>query len=73
VIAAETSADAMHLVAHAGVDIVLIDAEFPEPHRSAVVQAARAVRTGPVVVFTAEKDSDAFGADGDGVVTKPTT
>ena len=68
---ADSTADAAHLLAHAEIDIVLVDAEFPEPYRSAVVQAARTARSKPVVVFSATRDSDTLGLDGDGVVTRP--
>jgi CheY-like chemotaxis protein len=70
---AESAAEAVEQLGRAGIDVVVIDAEFGEPHRSAVAQAARGARTHPIVVYSAEKDSDAVGADGDGVVTRPTT
>lgn len=69
----ETVAEAAQLLNRAGVDIVLLDADFPEPQRSAVVRASRSARTRPVVVLCAESDTDASGIDGDGVVTKPSS
>ena len=69
----ETTAAAAQLLARTGIDIVLLDAEFPEPHRSAVVHAARQARTRPVIVLNAASDTDAYGIDGDGVVTKPSS
>lgn len=69
----ETTADAAQLLQRAGVDIVLLDAEFPEPHRSAIARAARLSRTRPIVVLSAANDSDASGIDADGVVTKPSS
>jgi CheY-like chemotaxis protein len=69
----ETTAEAAQLLDRAGVDIVLLDAEFPEPQRSVIARAARIARTRPVVVLSAVRDADAFGIDGDGVVTKPSS
>ena len=69
----ESTAEAAQILERAGVDIVLIDAGFPEPHRSAIAQASRSARTRPIIVVSAESDSDAYGIDGDGVVTKPST
>jgi CheY-like chemotaxis protein len=69
----ETVPEAAQLLDRAGVDIVLLDAHFPEPHRSAIARAARMARTRPVVVLTVTDDADACGVDGDGVVTKPST
>ena len=69
----ETTAEAAQMLERAGIDIVLLDAEFPEPHRSAIAQASRSARTRPIVVLSAVKDSDVFGIDGDGVVTKPSS
>ncbi|MPZ58195.1 MAG: response regulator [Rhizobiales bacterium] len=71
---AETTAEASQMLARAGIDVVLIDADFPEPHRSAVARAARSARSArsrPVIVLSAASDADVFGVDGDGVVTKP--
>jgi CheY-like chemotaxis protein len=69
----ETTADAAQVLARTDIDIVLIDAGFPEPHRSAVVHAARQARTRPVIVLNAASDADASGIDGDGVITKPSS
>jgi CheY-like chemotaxis protein len=69
----ETTAEAAQLLHRAGVDIVLLDAEFPEPQRSVVARAARIARTRPVLVLNAVSDRDACGIEGDGVVSKPST
>ena len=69
----ETIAEASHLLTLAKVDFVLLDAEFPEPQRSAITQAARSARTRPVVVLSAVRDDIAGGVDGDGVVTTPSS
>ena len=69
----ETVAEAAQLLSRAGVDVLLLDAEFPEPQRSAVVRAARTSRARPVVVVCAAEDTDAAGIDGDGVITKPSS
>jgi CheY-like chemotaxis protein len=68
-----TTAEAAQLLDRSGIDIVLLDAEFPEPQRSAVARAARMAHTRPVVVLNAASDRDAYGIEGDGVVTKPST
>ena len=67
----ETAAEAARLLERAGGDILLLDARFPEPDRSAVARAARLARTRPVLVVSAEQDAEASGVDGDGVVSKP--
>lgn len=69
----ETTAEAAQLLDRAGIDIVLLDVGFPEPQRSVVARAARIARTRPVVVLNAASDRDAYGIEGDGVVTRPST
>jgi CheY-like chemotaxis protein len=70
---AVSAAEAARHLETAGIDIVVIDAGFGEPDRSAIAQKARAARTRPLVVYSTESDADAIGADGDGVVTRPGT
>jgi CheY-like chemotaxis protein len=70
---ATTAIEAKPALERGGIDIVLIDASLPEPHRSAICQAARSARTRPIIVVSAAEDSDALGIDGHGVVTKPYT
>jgi CheY-like chemotaxis protein len=70
---AENSTEAARHLDNSGIDIVVIDADFGEPYRSVIAQAARAARTRPIVVYSTENDADAVGADGDGLVTRPTT
>jgi CheY-like chemotaxis protein len=70
---ATSAIEAKPALERGGIDIVLIDAGLPEPHRSAICQAARSARTHPIIVASAAEDADALGIDGHGVVTKPYT
>lgn len=55
------------------IDLVLLQAEFPEPDRAAICRAARAAPSRPVIVVSAATDDQAFGIDADGVVTRPSS
>jgi len=68
-----SAVEARPVLERGGIDIVLMDANFPEPDRAAVCQAARLARTRPIIVISAAEEADALGIDGDGVVTKPST
>jgi CheY-like chemotaxis protein len=68
-----TAREARPALEQGSIDLVLLDAKFPEPDRAAICRAARAAPTRPVIVVSAAADDAAFGIDADGVVTRPST
>jgi CheY-like chemotaxis protein len=69
----DTALTARAALADGGIDIVLVEALFSEPDRTAICQAARAASSRPVIVVSAAADSDALGLDADSVVTAPSS
>ena len=70
--AAGDAAAASAMLASNGADICIVDHELPEADRTAVIAAARASQSSPLVFMAAPRGSRRT-ANVDGVVTKPAT
>ena len=70
---ANSGASAQAILARGGIDIVVLDADMPEPDRSQVTLAGRRAAGHPFVIVSAPIDRQVRGIDADGVVTKPSS